>query len=77
VTSNQNQFIEKHIHLNQNEWIIYMFDLMKWKNGSGNKGLLKNKPMVGERSSKLSEVNLRSSVLLPTPESPIMRSLNK
>jgi hypothetical protein len=37
----------------------------------------KNGPMVGERSSKSSEVNLRRRLLLPTPESPIINNLNK
>lgn len=34
-------------------------------------------PIVGERSSKVLEVKLKSSVLFPTPESPIINSLNK
>ena len=33
--------------------------------------------MVGESSSKVSEVKLNSKVLLPTPESPINSNLNK
>lgn len=34
-------------------------------------------PIVGERSSKVLEVKLKRSVLFPTPESPIINSLNK
>jgi len=36
-----------------------------------------NEPIVGERSSKESEVKLRRRLLLPTPESPIINNLNK
>jgi len=36
-----------------------------------------NEPIVGERSSKLSEVKHRRRLLLPTPESPIINNLNK
>jgi len=36
-----------------------------------------NKPIVGERSSKESEVKQRRRLLLPTPESPIINNLNK
>jgi len=39
-------------------------------------GMKGNEPMVGERSSKSSEVNLRRRLLLPTPESPIINNLN-
>jgi len=63
--------LKKHRDLIKNTWIKG-----KKHHESENKGFV-NKPMVGERSSKLSEVNLRRSVLLPTPESPIIRSLNK
>jgi len=37
----------------------------------------KNEPIVGERSSKESDVKQRRRLLLPTPESPIINNLNK